>query len=258
MGSGGNGRTRGRVVIVGAGPGDPELITVKGLRVLQEADVVVYDRLAPKSLLGYAKPGAETIYVGKEPGRHTMSQDEINRLLYELASQGKTVVRLKGGDPYIYGRGEEECIYLVERGVDCQVVPGIPSFIAAAVYAGIPLTSRGFSSSLAVATGTEAREKEKPVVNLSGLAKAADTVVVLMAARRAAQVLREIGEARGFDEPAAVIVEATTPRQEVVVGTIGELVRLAEEKGIRNPAIIVVGKTVKLYEKLRGTGPRAV
>ncbi len=240
---------KGRVYILGAGPGDPELITVKALKLLRGADVVVYDRLAPRELLGEAKKGAELVYVGKEPGRHAMSQEEINRLLYEKALEGKTVVRLKGGDPYIYGRGEEECLYLLERGVDCTVVPGIPSFIAAAVYAGIPLTSRGFASSFAVATGTEAREKKTRTVDLARIAASVDTVVVLMGARRAASILREIAVARGWEEKAAIVEQATTPEQRIVTGSIRELVAYAEEKGIKNPALIIVGRTVELWEK---------
>ncbi len=248
-------KCRGRVVIVGAGPGDPELITVKGLSRLMEADVIVYDRLVPQELLEVAKPGVELIYVGKEPGRHTLSQEEINKLLLRLACEGKTVVRLKGGDPFIYGRGEEECMFLLEHGVECEVVPGVPSFIAAAVYAGIPLTSRGLSSSFAVVTGTEAEGKKAGHVRLEDAARAVDVVVVLMGARRAAEILERIGRVRGFEAPAAAVMNATTPSQRVVTGTVGELVKAASRGLITNPAVIIVGETVKLRGKLCRSKP---
>ncbi len=201
---------RGRVVIVGAGPGDPELITVKGLKYLMQADVVVYDRLVPAELLELAPPGAERIYVGKEPGRHTMTQQEINELLVRKALEGKLVVRLKGGDPFIFGRGEEECMYAVSRGVECEVVPGVPSFVGASASACIPLTSRGVSSSFAVVTGREAEGKQSRSVRLEAVARSVDTVVVLMGAARSYEILDRIGSVVGYSKPAAVVIWATT------------------------------------------------
>jgi uroporphyrin-III C-methyltransferase len=242
---------QGKVVIVGAGPGDPELITVKGLKYLLQADVIVYDRLIPRELLDLAKPGAEKIYVGKEPGRHVMSQDEINRLLVRKAREGKLVVRLKGGDPYVFGRGEEECIFVQDHGVECEVVPGVPSFIGAAASACIPLTSRGVSSSFAVVTGREAEDKpRRGMVRLDEVAKSVDTVVVLMGATRSYEILNTIGRVVGYTKPAAAVINATMPSQEVIEGTIAELMQAAREGRIRNPAVIVVGDVVKLREKL--------
>ncbi|MEM0497758.1 MAG: uroporphyrinogen-III C-methyltransferase, partial [Acidilobaceae archaeon] len=146
---------KGKVFIVGGGPGDPELITIKGLKLVREADVILYDRLCPVEVLKEAKPNAIKIYVGKEPGSHMYSQDDINRMLVEYASQGLNVVRLKGGDPLVFGRGEEECIYVVSHGIECIIIPGVSSFLAASANALAPLTSRGYSSSFAVTTGIE-------------------------------------------------------------------------------------------------------
>jgi len=236
------------VAIVGAGPGDPELITVKGLKLLREADVVVYDRLIPRELLKEAHRASKLIYVGKEPGRHTLSQDEINKLLYEEALKGNLVVRLKGGDPLVFGRGEEECLYLLERGVKCLIVPGVPSFLGASAYAGVPLNSRGIASSFAVITGTKA-EGVGGKASPREVARCVDTIVVLMGARKASQVLSEIEEVRGPHELVAVVMNATTKEQEVLVGPISEVRRLASGGRIRNPAVIIVGRVVELREK---------
>ena len=239
----------GRVIIIGGGPGDPELITLKGLKYLMAADVVVYDRLAPRSLLKYCKKGVELIYAGKEPGKHTMTQDEINELLVAKAREGKLVVRLKGGDPYVLGRGEEECAYVKSHGVPCEVVPGIPSFIAAAVYAGVPLTSRGLASSFAVVPGREAEGKETRV-NIRLVAKAVDVIVVLMGASEALRILSEVEEVRGPNELVAVVINATLEGQRVITGTISEVKKMAARGEIRNPAVIIIGRTVSLREKL--------
>ncbi len=241
---------RGKVWIVGAGPGDPELITVKGLRVLREADVVVYDRLVHPALLREARSGAELIYVGKAPGRHTMTQDEINRLLVEKALEGKRVVRLKGGDPYVFGRGEEECAYVLEHGVDCEVVPGVTSATAVPAYAGIPVTSRWMASSFAVVTGMEAAGKERPRVDYARIASAVDTVVVLMGVSRLEYIASRMAEARGPETPAALIEKGTLPEQRVVVSTLGGIARAAREAGVEPPAVLVVGDVVKLRDRL--------
>ncbi len=241
---------RGKVWIVGAGPGDPELITVKGLRVLREADVIVYDRLVHPKLLEEARPGAELIYVGKAPGRHTMTQDEINRLLVEKALEGKIVVRLKGGDPYVFGRGEEECAYVLQHGVDCEVVPGVTSATAVPAYAGIPVTSRWCASSFAVVTGMEAAEKERPRVDYARIASAVDTVVVLMGVSRLNYITSRMAEARSPETPAAIIERGTLPDQRVVVSTLGRIARDAEEAGVKPPAVLVVGDVVKLRDRL--------
>ncbi len=241
---------KGRVVIVGAGPGDPELITLKGLKAVKEADVIVYDRLVSPDLLREAKPGCELIYAGKAPGRHTLTQDEINRLLVEKALEGKIVVRLKGGDPYLYGRGEEECMYVAQHGVECTVIPGVTSAIAVPAYAGIPVTNRDLASTVAIATGMEAREKKRRTVNYAKLAEAADTLIILMGVSRLEEIVEEVRRVRGPEEPVAIIVNGTTEEQRVVVGTLGDIVEKARRAQVKPPAVIVVGKTVALREKL--------
>jgi len=242
---------RGRVYIVGAGPGDPELLTLKAVRAIREADVIVYDRLIPEEALGYAKPDAELIYAGKRPGRHALTQDEINRLLYEKACEGKTVTRLHGGDPYVFGRGEEECIYLRERGVECSVVPGITSVIAGPAYAGIPLTSRGVASSFAAATGREAPGKPRKAVHYGKIMKAVDTLVVVMGVGNLENIVREMLE-EGVDPelPVAIVENATTPSQRVIEGSLRDIVEKAREADVKPPAVIVFGNVVKLRPRL--------
>ncbi|KSW12004.1 uroporphyrin-III methyltransferase [Pyrodictium occultum] len=241
----------GSVYIVGAGPGDPELITVKGLRLIEQADVVVYDRLVPRELLDHTKPGAELVYAGKKPGAHAMTQEEINRLLLKKACEGKTVVRLHGGDPYVFGRGEEECIYLRSHGVECEVVPGVTSAIAGAAYAGIPVTSRGLASSFAVATGKEAPGKPRRMVRYADIMKSVDTLVVLMGVGTLEKIVEEMLEG-GIDPdlPVAVVENASTPRQRVVTGRLRDIAEKARRAGIQPPAVIVFGPTVKLRERL--------
>jgi uroporphyrin-III C-methyltransferase len=181
----------GRVVLVGAGPGDPELITVKGAKALSAADVVVYDRLAAPALLDLAPGAAERIYVGKQPGGHAMSQEEINAVLVDQAHLGRTVVRLKGGDPFVFGRGGEELLACAEAGISCEVIPGITSALSAPASAGIPVTQRGMARSFAVVTASTTGAAHEPdAVDLSTVATATDTLVLLMAARRA----RDVGD----------------------------------------------------------------
>jgi len=241
----------GKVYIVGAGPGDPELITVKGLRLVREADVIFYDRLIPQEVLCEAKPGAKLVFVGKAPGKHAYSQDEINKMLVEEACKGKTVVRLKGGDPYVFGRGEEECMYVLERGVPCEVVPGITSAIAGLAYAGIPVTNRGLSSSFAVVTGREAPEKGRRMVYYGAIAKAVDTLVIVMGISNLENIVREILEAGvDPDTPVAIVEKATMPEQRVVTGKLADIVEKARKAGVKPPAVIVVGKVVRLRDKL--------
>lgn len=241
---------RGKVYIVGAGPGDPELATLKALKAIRQADVILYDRLIPEELLGEARPSAELIYVGKESGRHTLTQDEINRLLAEKALEGKTVVRLKGGDPYVFGRGEEECMYLVERGIECEVVPGITSAIAVPTYSGIPVTHRYASSSFAIVTGREARDKEAKKVRVKDIARAVDTLIILMGLSSLKNIVNELLEALPPTKPVAVIQEGTTGEQKVLLGTLSDIVEKVEESGISPPAIIVIGDVVNLHDRL--------
>ena len=233
----------GRVVLVGAGPGDPELITVRGARALAEADVVVYDRLVAPALLDLAHPEAERIYVGKEPGRSSMPQREIERLLVDRALGGAIVVRLKGGDPFVFGRGGEEVAACVAKGIPCEVVPGVSSAVAAPAAAGIPVTHRGVARSFAVVTGSTAHDDEVDLSKVAG----ADTLVVLMAAGRLAQTCADlIAAGRPADEPAAIVQWAWTPDQRSVVGTLADLPLLAEAASIGPPATLVVGAVAAL------------
>ncbi len=233
------------VYIVGAGPGDPDLITVKGLACLRRADVVLYDRLAPQELLAEARPGAELIDVGKRPGQHRRSQVEINALLVQKARAGLTVVRLKGGDPFVFGRGGEECQALAEAGVPFEVVPGVSSAIAVPAYAGIPLTQRGVSTAFTVLTGHTA---EEDVFDWQAV-PAAGTLVMLMGVRHLAEIAgRLIEQGRSPDTPAAVIEQGTTPQQKVVVGTLADIGERAQF--IEPPAITVVGEVVALREQI--------
>ncbi|MCS7110827.1 MAG: uroporphyrinogen-III C-methyltransferase [Ignisphaera sp.] len=236
---------RGRVYIVGAGPGDPELITLKALKILQQADAVLYDRLVSQQLLEYARGDALKIYVGKSPGEEHR-QNEINRMLVELAGKGMTVVRLKNGDPMVFGRGAEECMYVSQHGIPCEIVPGVSSFLAAAATSCTPLTMRGHSSSFAVVTASEDPAKKSRQVDLSRVAQAVDVVVVLMGARRAREVLKELADTLGGDAHGVVVVSATLPEQKIFRGTLAELIELASTGAIQNPAVIIVGRTAGL------------
>jgi uroporphyrin-III C-methyltransferase len=235
----------GRVVLVGAGPGDPELITVKGARALAAADVVVYDRLVAPAVLDLAPASAERVYVGKEPGRRATSQEAIGRLLVEHARRDKVVVRLKGGDPFVFGRGGEEVLACLDAGIRVEVVPGITSAIAAPAAAGIPVTHRGIARSFAVVTGSTAHGDD--TLDLSSVATATDTLVVLMAAGKLAETCAALVEAgRPSDEPAAIVQWATTEDQRTVIGTIADLPTLAAAANVGPPATLVVGETVTL------------
>lgn len=233
----------GRVVLVGAGPGDPELITVKGARALAVADVVVYDRLAAPALLDQAPPGARRIYAGKEPGRQAMGQHEIGALLVREAANGHVVVRLKGGDPFVFGRGGEEMLACEDAGIPVEIVPGITSAVAAPAAAGIPLTHRATARSFAVVTGSTAHAED--TVDLSRMATATDTLVVLMAAGKLAETCATLIDAgRPGSTPAAVVQWAWTDDQRTVVGTLDDLATLAAAASIGPPATLVVGDVV--------------
>lgn len=243
----------GRVVLVGAGPGDPDLITVKGARAMAEADVVVYDRLAAPALLELAPSDAERIYVGKEPGGHAWRQDAIDRLLVERALGGARVVRLKGGDPFVFGRGGEELLGCARAGVPCEVVPGITSAVAAPSAAGIPVTHRGVARSFAVITASTAGSAHDADVtpDLSGVATAVDTLVLLMAAGKLTETCATLIEAgRGADEPAAIVQWATTPEERTVFGTLTDLPTLAAAANVGPPATLVVGDVVTIPSAL--------
>ncbi|MGH2630419.1 MAG: uroporphyrinogen-III C-methyltransferase [Actinomycetota bacterium] len=235
----------GRVVLVGAGPGDPELITVKGTKALEAADVVVFDRLAAPSLVDLAPAHARRVYVGKEPGRAAMPQREIDELLTREALAGHTVVRLKGGDPFVFGRGGEEVLACAEAGVPVEIVPGVTSAVAAPAAAGIALTHRGAARSFAVVTGSTAHAED--TVDLARMATATDTLVVLMAAGKLAETCATLIEAgRAPATPAAIVQWAWTDDQRTVVATLADLPALAAAVGIGPPATLVVGEVVAL------------
>ena len=242
----------GRVDLVGAGPGDPALITVAAAETIARAEVVVYDRLVNDALLALAPAGAERIYAGKGPDGHTLSQDAINALLIERARAGRRVVRLKGGDPFIFGRGGEEAEALAAAGVPFAVMPGVSSAVAAPAYAGIPVTHRGVATSVAFVTGHEDPAKEVDQVDWSRLATAVDTLVLLMGVGRLEGIVERLVEAgRDAATPAAVIEWGTLPRQRTVTGTLGDIAAKVREAGIGAPAIVVVGEVVRLRETLR-------
>jgi uroporphyrinogen III methyltransferase/synthase len=242
----------GKVWLIGAGPGDPGLMTVAGAAALAEAEVVVYDRLVNAQLLELAPSSAERIFVGKEAGAHALRQEEINALLVEKARQGKRVARLKGGDPYVFGRGGEEAEALAVAGVPFEVVPGVTSAVAVPAYAGIPVTHRGLASSFAVVTGHEDPAKEETAVDWSKLATGVDTLVFLMGAATLPQIVEKLVEhGRPTATPVAVIRWGTTPAQQVVTGTLADIVRRVKQARLEPPAVTVVGEVVRLRETLR-------
>jgi len=242
-------RRLGRVLLVGAGPGDPELMTVRGLRCLRAADAVLYDRLVSREILAEASPTAELIDVGKETGHSQWGQEDINALLISLAREGRTVVRLKGGDPFVFGRGGEEALACREAGIRCEVVHGVSSAVSVPALAGIPVTHRGVAGSFAVVTG-HCMGGDR--LDWSALARI-DTLVVLMGLAR----LREVSallqsHGRAADTPVAVIANGSRPDARVVVGTLADIAGLAAEAGLAPPATVVVGEVVRLREQLTG------
>lgn len=241
----------GKVYLVGAGPGDPGLITLKGFGLLQEAEVVIYDFLASPELLKHIPPEAEIIYVGKKGGDHTLPQNEINQLIIDRASLGKKVVRLKGGDPFIFGRGGEEAEELAQADIPFEIVPGVTSAIAVPAYAGIPLTHRRYNTSVAFFTGHEDPTKAGLPQDLGEKAASAETLVFLMGVKNLSSIVaRLIHHGRDPETPAALIRWGTTPRQKTVTGTLQTIIRKAEEAALTPPAIFVVGKVVELRDTL--------
>lgn len=243
--------SEGSVVLVGAGPGDPDLITVRGVKALRQADAVVYDYLAPSQLLACAPSEAERVYVGKKAGQHTMSQAEINALLIQLAGAGKRVVRLKGGDPFVFGRGGEEAEALAEAGIPFEVVPGVTSAVAVPAYAGIPVTHRGVAASFAVVTGHEDPGKAESSLDWDALARV-DTLVILMGVGNLPQIVEELTRrGREMNTPVALIQWGTLGVQRTVAGTLSDIVQRVEDAGLRAPAVAVVGDVVALRQRLR-------
>jgi uroporphyrinogen III methyltransferase/synthase len=242
----------GKVYLVGAGPGDPELITLKGLECIKNADVIIYDYLASPSLLKHAREHAEIIYVGKKGGDHTLSQDRINALIAEKAQKGFTVTRLKGGDPFIFGRGGEEAEVLIDARIPFEIIPGVTSAIAAPAYAGIPLTHRKFTSTIAFVTGHEDPSKAESNIDWAALAKGIGTIVFLMGVKNLHHITdRLMHHGMSPDTPVALVRWGTTPKQTTVSGTLDTIVERTKAAGLKPPAIIVVGHVVKLREKMQ-------
>lgn len=245
-------RKKGFVYLVGAGPGDPGLFTLKGARILKEAQVVVYDRLVSDRILAMANPEAEFIYVGKASSQHAMPQEKINELLVQKASEGKVVVRLKGGDPFLFGRGGEEALYIKEHGFDFEVVPGITSAVAVPAYAGIPVTHRDATSTLAIITGHEKPGKEESSIKWEHIATGAGTLVFLMGVENLEFICKNLmANGRNPETPVALIRWGTWPGQEVLTGTLSDIAEKVRQNGFKPPAVIVVGEVVNLREKLK-------
>jgi uroporphyrinogen III methyltransferase/synthase len=241
----------GCVFLVGAGPGDPGLLTLKGREVLAGADVVVFDALAPAALLAYAPPQAERIFVGKRAGQHAMKQEDVNELLVSRARAGDTVVRLKGGDPFVFGRGAEEASALAAAGIPFQVVPGVTAATAVAAYAGIPLTHRDLASCVTLITGHEAAGKDEPGLDWKALAALGGTIAIYMGVRRLDETCSRL-MAEGLDPatPAAAIEWGTTPRQRTVAAELGTLAAAAADARLEPPALVVIGQVVAMRDAI--------
>ena len=245
-----NSSNRGIVYLIGAGPGSSDLITVKGKECLQRADVIIYDYLVNESLLSLGDGGAEIIYVGKKSGHHTMDQKEINNLLIEKAKQGLTVARLKGGDPFIFGRGGEEAMELSKAGIKFEIIPGVTSAIAVPAYAGIPLTHRDYSSTVCFITGHEDPSKEGSI-NWDPIAKSSGTLVFLMGIGNLDKIAeRLIANGRPSDSPVAVIGNGTMPNQRTLIGTLADISQKVKDADLKPPGVIVVGDVVNLRRHL--------
>lgn len=243
----------GIVYVVGGGPGDPGLITIKGLECLRRADVVLYDRLVPSELLAETPLHAELIDVGKEPGRHRRSQAEINSLLIEKAREGRIVVRLKGGDPFVFGRGGEECQALADADIRYEVVPGVSSAIAVPAYAGIPVTHRSVTTAFTVVAGHTGGSE--PDIDWDALSRTG-TLIFMMGVEHMSEIVHQlVAHGRAVETPAAVIREGTTQTQSVATGTLADIVERAS--GIAPPAILIVGDVVRLRDQIDWFVPQA-
>ncbi|MDD1720843.1 MAG: uroporphyrinogen-III C-methyltransferase [Euryarchaeota archaeon] len=242
-------KTKGKVFLVGAGPGDPRLLTRHAEQIIRQADVILYDKLVDKRVIELASPNAELIDVGKDPSHHKVPQHKINELLIQQSEQGKVVIRLKGGDPFVFGRGGEEAEQLIKCGIDVEVIPGISSAIAVPAYAGIPVTHRKYASSVTIVTGHEARGNQ---LQWDVLAKLSGTLIVLMGVGTLAENLSQLMQhGKPIETPAAVIARGTTEQQQVVVGTLGDLQQKVQQAGVSAPAVLVIGDVVGLREILK-------
>jgi uroporphyrin-III C-methyltransferase len=242
---------KGKVYLVGAGPGDPKLLTLYGLECIQMADVISYDRLVNKELLKHAKKDCELIYSGKRPGKHHLIQDEINQLLVDHAMKGKIVTRLKGGDPFVFGRGGEEAAFLARHGIPFEVVPGVTAGIAASAYAGIPVTHRDYATSFAMVTAHGCVEKGSEFLNWEALAKGIDTIAFYMGVNNLSTICRNlIFHGKKATTPVAVIHWGTTSVQRTVTGTLETIEEIVSKGQISHPSIILVGEVVQMREKI--------
>ncbi|WP_340818811.1 uroporphyrinogen-III C-methyltransferase [Methanolobus sp. WCC4] len=246
----------GKVYLVGSGPGDPELLTLKARRLLDTAEVVVYDQLPGKAIIDSIPQSTEKIDAGKHAGDHTLTQDEINAVIVQKAKEGKNVVRLKGGDPYMFGRGGEEAQELMAEGVEFEVVPGITSAVAVPAYAGIPVTHRDHASMVTFITGHEDPTKEESALDWETLAKFDGTIVIFMGVK---MLGRNVGELMRFGKdpktPVALIERGTRPDQRVTVGVLENIAEVAKERGVKTPAITIIGDVVTLHEELGEQAP---
>ena len=243
---------RGKVFLVGAGPGDPKLITLRAVELIKKANVVLYDRLVSKKILDMIPKSAKKIYVGRESGDDYKHQDSTNELMVKHARANKMVVRLKGGDPIIFGRGGEEAEYLKKRRIKFELIPGITSGIGAATYSGIPLTHRKFASSVVFVTGHEDPQKQKESVRWKRLAKSVDTIVIMMGLSRIGIICKRLIEG-GMSKktPVAVIENGTTLSHKMITGNLSNISKLASQKHIKPPSIIIIGKVVGLSKTLQ-------
>jgi len=246
----------GKVYLVGAGPGDPGLMTLKGKGLLECADVVIYDALVSPAILAMINSNAEKINAGKRMGRHSLLQSETTQLLIDKAHTNAVVVRLKGGDPFIFGRGGEEMEELVKAGIFAEVVPGITSGIAAPAYAGIPLTHRLYSSSVTFVTGHEAAGKYQPTVNWNAIAHGSETIVIYMGIHNLPYIVQQLHSAGlSLETPIALVRWGTRPEQEELIGKLGTIVEQVEKTGFGAPAIAVIGAVVNMHSVLSGCRP---
>ncbi len=241
----------GKVYLVGSGPGDPELLTIKAKRLIESAEVILYDQLPGEVILNMLPKSAEKIDVGKYAGNHKLSQWQINELLVKRAKDGKLVVRLKGGDPYLFGRGGEEAQALVKEGIEVEIVPGITSAIAVPAYAGIPITHRDYASMVTFITGHEDPDKEDTALDWELLARFQGTLVILMGVSMLPRNVKElVKHGKSIDTPVAVIERGTRPDQRVTIGTLADIVGLCKQRKVKAPAITIIGDVVKLHHEL--------
>jgi uroporphyrin-III C-methyltransferase len=248
---------KGKVYICGAGPGDADLLTIKASKLLSKCDIILYDRLVNRRMLRMASQHSKKIYVGRESGDPTINQKITNELMLKYADDGKKVLRLKGGDPFIFGRGGEEAEYLSSKNIKYEIVPGISSLNGAAVYAGIPLTHRDHSSSVVILTGHESIDKKKSSIRWDSVSKAADTIVIFMGLEQLRAITRRlISSGLTEDTKIAVIENATSNRQRVIMGNLSNIEKKVKQKKVQSPSIIIIGKVVGIQNKIEWFPPK--